>query len=1101
MSFRQLIALSGLIFFGSTVAAGQSTGTLSGFVTDQTGAIVPNASVTAVLVEQQVQRSVQAGADGSYLFTALLPGEYTVAAEARGFQRIVQTGVQVTVNQNARVDISLRVGQTTESVTITAEAPLVDTRSGTLTGLVDDRRVVDLPLNGRNVIALAAILPGVVSVNAPQQLTDARSGPTLNVNGSLENQNLFTFNGGIFVNPSRNTGMNFPPPDAVREFSIQAQNFSAEYGRNAGAQINVVSKSGTNQFHGSAWEFLRNDKFNARNFFASRRPARKQNQFGVAAGGPIRKDKVFVFGSYQGLRDRTEAVSLQSTVPTDAQRAGNYIGSGRTLRNPTDIVSGLPLTDAGGAPCVENNVIRSGCISPVARALLPLIPQSPSGRVAVLSPSPQNGGLYMARADWNAGATHNVYGHVFIDDNARVRPALISGNVPGYLSDELAQRTTMATIHDTFAFRPNLLNEVTLSYLRTASLLAANRTVEPSSLGINMPLFAEVGGPSFDIGSNVNFGGGSGRVDFKSNSWQVRNLTSWITGRHNIRFGGEYLKLNFRQIFLSPPRFTFNGTRSGDEFADFLLGTYFQLSGGFGVRTNDDSQISPSLFVQDEFKVHPRLNLSFGVRWEPYLPWVDRYDRLQSLAGVATRAQSTRFPTAPPGILFPGDPGVPRGIAPNDWNNFAPRFGFAWDVRGDGKTSVRGAYGIFYDAINADSVAQENAPWAGGFQAFNGRIENPFSSVGQTAPPVAPGEFNCRSIPTFPGTSCDLYPLPLAGLYIASNLRTPYIQSWNLTVQRQVTSDLLAEVSYVGKAGIALEGYRNFNPARFVPDPATGAPPSLQNANARTLFLPGILAPNAQILDNSFRSWYNGLQAQARYRFSHGVSFNVAYTFSKAIDYLSSNIFSRLIDNPFNIRDNKGRADFDRTHVFVASWLWSPSVRTGIRPVNAIFGDWTFTGIHQLQTGSPFSIRMGSDVALDASGSRQRAMLRPGAAAIDLDHSSRADMINRYFNTDAFLRPAEVTPGMYGNSGRNILTGPGFSNTNFSAMRDFRLTEQFRLQFRSEFFNLFNQVRLGSSNTTGAFNDPDNTVTSATFGRIRTAGSPREIQFALKLIW
>jgi hypothetical protein len=322
-----------------------------------------------------------------------------------------------------------------------------------------------------------------------------------------------------------------------------------------------------------------------------------------------------------------------------------------------------------------------------------------------------------------------------------------------------------------------------------------------------------------------------------------------------------------------------------------------------------------------------------------------------------------------------------------------------------------------------------------------------------------------------------------------------------MTVQHQLMRDLIVEASYVGKAGIKLEGYRNFNPARFIPDPVTGAAPSLQNVQNRTLYLPGILAPTSIVLDNSFRSWYNGLQLQARRRFSHGLTFNVNYTFSRSIDTLSSNIFSRLLDNPFSVRDNKGLSDFNRTHVVVASWLWAPSVKTGHRPINAVLDGWTLTGIHQWQTGAPFSIRAGADVALDGSGSRQRAALKPGAGPVARDWSNRDDMISKYFNTDAFLLPSQETPGTYGNSGRNILTGPKFVNTNFSVLRDFALVERVKLQFRAEFFNLLNQVNFGSSNTTGGANDPDNTVTSSTFGRLRTAGAAREIQLALKLIW
>jgi hypothetical protein len=1082
------------------VSLAQVTGTVSGFVTDPTGAAVAGAKVVATLVQQQTQRSVEANDEGFYTFNALPPGDYTIAAEKTGFERLVRSGVTLTVNQNLRVDFRLKLGQISQEVTVAEQAPLVDTRSGALSGLVDDRRVVDLPLNGRNVISLAVTVPGIVSVNAPQSLTDARSGPTMNVNGSLETQNMFTFNGGIFVNPSRETGMNYPPPDAIKEFSIQTQDFSAEYGRNAGSQVNVVSKSGTNEFHGSAWEFLRNDALNARNFFSATVPPHKQNQYGVAAGGPIVRNKLFVFGSYQGTQDHGGALSAQITVPSAAQRTGDFTGLGTTLKNPVDPITGQPLTDAGGAPCVQNNIVRSTCISQLAKNLLPLIPQSPSGKLTTFGPQPKNDNMGMIRTDWNVSDKHLISGHALVDNNLLERLNLVSGSIPGYLSGSLTQQTTMGTINDTYTFRPNLLNQFTITFLRTTSLSTTNKQVDPPSIGINAPLYAETGAPNVNVGSLFAFGGGSGRVVFTNNNWQFRDGATWVKGRHNIKFGGEWLHLHFRQIFLSPPTITYNASRTGNEFADFLLGAFYSYTGGFGVRTNDNFQDAPSLFIQDEVKISPRFTLTYGLRWEPYLPWVDRYDRLSSLAGMTTRAQSTRFPDAPPGILFAGDPGVPRGISPNRWKNLAPRLGFAWDVFGDGKTSLRGGYGIFFDSIKADSVSEESAPWAGSYQVFNGNVADPFGSVGQVTPPVAPTSFGCVKTGTYPGVRCPLYPLPLAGLYTGPTLVSPYIQAWNLTVQRQITSTIMVQVGYVGKAAIHLDGWQSANPARFINDPITGAPPSLQNVNNRVVNLPGILAPNTIVLGNSFRSWYNSVQPQVTKRFGHGLAFNASYTFGKSIDTLSTNILNYQLDNPFDLGYQHARSDFDRRHVFVASWVWSPQWKFGNRFENTVLGNWTFTGLHVLQSGSPFTVREGIDVALDGTGSRQHAQLVPGAT-VTRDHSSKADMIAKYFNTAAFVPPSQVAPGTYGSSGRNILDVPGTSNTNFSAMKDFRIRESVALQFRSEFFNLFNHANLGCTNTTGGCTDPDNNATSSTFGRIRTAGPAREIQFALKLIW
>jgi hypothetical protein len=1079
-------------FLLPSVLMAQATGTISGFVTDPAGSAVPAAKVTALQLEQQMQRTVETNEEGFYTFNALPPGDYSVAAEKTGFQRLVRKGDVLTVNQNLRVDLALQLGQVSQEVSVSGHAALVDTQSGTLSALVDDRRVVDLPLSGRNVIGLSATLPGVANVSAPQQLTDARSGPTMNVNGGYINQNLFTFNGGIFVNPSRETALNYPPPDAIQEFSIQTQDFSAEFGRNAGAQVNVVSKSGTNEFHGAAWEFLRNDDLNARNFFAATVPPHKQNQYGGAAGAPIIKNKVFVFGSYQGTQNYGGALSTQLTVPSASQRTGDFTGLGKTLTDPVNPLTGKPLTDAGGAACIQNNIVSPTCFSPLAKNLLPLIPQSATGTASTFGPQPSIDNMFLGRMDWNQSAKNTVSGHVYVDHNLLKRLNLVSGSIPNYMSGFLTEQTTMATVNDTYSFRPNLVNQLTVTFLRDNSLSTTSKNIDPTSLGVNTPLYAEAGSLNVTVGSLFSFGGGSGRVVFTNNNLQFRDAANWVSGRHNIKFGGEWLHLHFRQIFLGPPTFTFNGTRSGNETADFLLGAYYQFSGGFGVTTNDNYQEAPSLFAQDEFKVAPRFTLTYGLRWEPFFPWTDRYDRLASLAGITTRAQSTRFPDAPPGILFAGDPGVPRGLSPNRWRYLAPRIGFAWDVFGDGKTSLRGAYGIFYDSVKADAVSEQTAPWTGTFQVFNGSASDPFGSVGQTAPPINPQTFGCVATSAFPGVTCPRYPLPLGGLYTGSNLTSPYIQEYNLTLQRQITQTIMVQAGYVGKVAQHVDGWQSFNAARFIADPVTGAAPSLQNVNDRVTYLPGILAPNSLVLANNFRGWYNGLQTQIIKRYGSGLSFSASYTFSKAIDYRSNNYLNNSLDDPFNLRYSRGLADYDRRHVFVATWLWSPQWKPSNRFEDFLLGAWTFTAIHTAETGVPITVLEGVDVALDgSSGGKQHAQLVPGAT-VTRSWANEADMIQQYFNTAAFVAPSKVPAGVYGSSPRNFLTAPGIINTDFSVFKDFRIHERYRLQFRAEFFNVFNTTHFAA---------PVATASSSTFGRITSAGSAREPQFALKLIW
>jgi hypothetical protein len=1074
---------------GSPVTLAQVTGSISGYVKDPSGASVPGANVTALMLEQQITRVTQTNSEGFYNFVAMLPGTYEITFDLQGFQKLVRSGVRLTVNENIRVDGALVLGSVETLVNVEGAAPLVDTVSPTLSGLVDDRRVVDLPLNGRNVIALARILPGVLNVRAPQQLSDARGGPEMNVNGGRPNMNLFTFNGGYFNNPSRNTGMNYPPPDAIQEVRILTHNFAPEYGRNPGSQVNVVSKSGTNDFHGSVWEFLRNDSLNARNFFEPRVADLKQNQFGFAAGGPLKKNKLYAFGSYQGLRDRREASTVEALVPSAAERAGDFSASGVSLTNPIDTLTGLPFRDSAGNPCVSNNRLASGCISPAARNLLNFVPQSSSGTVVSLASSPRDGDMWMVRIDWNQSSKHTLYGTYYDDKNTRSNPFAAGGNIPSYISESFEQNTRHFTLNDTYTFNPRLLNQFTGTMLRTTSNQLQTRTVNPSEFGINMPQYVPTGAVSVDVGGNFALGSGF-TTRFLNTNWQFKDSLNWIKGRHNFKFGYEVLHLNFRQIFIGSPGFSFNGARSGDPTADFLLGAFDSLSLNFGIRDTDVITDAHSIFFQDEYKVTPRFTLSYGVRYEPFLPWRDRHDRINT---VVPGRQSQAVPDAPVGVLFPGD--LPRGLAGDDMNNFAPRFGFAWDVSGDGKTSVRGGYGVFFESVNADSLAQENPPFAGFSNIFSGRLENPYGSLGLTAPPAnTTGRFGCTKISAYPGFDCPLFPLPIGGVFTDLSLRTPYIQSFNLSVQRQLTPTLMVETAYAGKIGIKIEALRTYNPARFVNSPVDGSPPSDQNINDRVIFEPGILSPNGFLLGNDFRSWYHSFQGQVTKRFSSGLSVVGSYTLSKSIDSSSTDNLGATVANPFDLRQERGRSDWDRRHAVVASWLWSPPVKFDSGAAQRLLGGWTFTGIHTIQSGGPLTFLIGDDVALDGTFGDQLAFLRSGVTrdTITLDHSDRASMVTRFFDVSAFIPTNQVPRGTYGNAGRGLISGPALNSTDFSIIKDFVFREPYKLQFRSEFFNAFNQVNFTRVGTT---------VNSGAFGRLRAASEGRVIQFALKFLW
>jgi hypothetical protein len=484
--------------------------------------------------------------------------------------------------------------------------------------------------------------------------------------------------------------------------------------------------------------------------------------------------------------------------------------------------------------------------------------------------------------------------------------------------------------------------------------------------------------------------------------------------------------------------------------------------------------------------------LTLGVRYEPFLPWKDRKDRINT---IGPGVQSRVVPDAPPGILFPGD--VPKGLAPADLNNFAPRIGIAWDVFGDGKTSVRAGYGVYYESINADSAAQENPPFAGFANAFRGNISDPFLSTGQTAPPVTlTNKFGCTRTTAYPYYDCPLFPLPVGGLFTSGSLRSPYIQEFNFSLQRQITPSTMVEASYAGKIGIKIEALRTYNPARFINDPVTGDPPSLQNVNNRVIFEPGILSPQGYLLGNDFRSWYHSLQLQVTKRFSNNVSVVGSYTLAKSIDTSSTDNLGGTVANPFDLRQERGRSDWDRRHSFVVSWLYTPALRFSNPWANSILGGWTLTAIQTVQSGLPITFYQGQDVALDGTYGNQHAQLQPGAtvSTIELNHPNRDAMVNRFFNADSFV-PVNLVPlGTYGNSGRGLISGPAYANTDFSILKDFSFREERRLQFRTEMFNVFNQVN---------FSNPNSYVNSGNFGSILSTVTHqgRVIQFALKFIW
>jgi Carboxypeptidase regulatory-like domain len=1070
----------------------QVTGTISGYVTDQRGGVIPGATVTVELGGQQHVRAAQTNAQGFFDLQALPRGQYVVKVEMQGFETQVRQDVTLAAGANVRLDFELSVSTLTEQVVVAARPTMLESRSATQSNLVDDQRVQDLPMNGRNVVALAGMYAGVTSIRANQDTSDGRQGPIMSVNGGNQNHNLFTLNGSVFTHFNQTTGFNPPPPDAVQEIRIQTHNFSAEYGHTAGGQVSIVSRAGTNQFHGTAWEFHRNSSLNARSFFQARKPEQKQNQAGASAGGAIIQNKVFWFGSFQRLWDRREAGSSQTAVPTDAQRGGDFTALATQLRNPVNPITGAPFTDSGGAPCVSNNIIRSGCLSPVSLDLLAqYVPASSTGTVVTLQPAPRDHAVYMVRGDYRVSTKNQLNAHVFADRSDSLSGA---GNLR-YIDQSLFSDVNQFGFNDSHIFSPRLLNDVTFSYLTSKSGGGAVTQITPREQGVNVDLGPDGRGMSYSVSGGLNLTyPGVNLQDYES--WQLKDTMTFNVGKHTLKWGYELIRAAFEFNLALTRSASFSGSRTGNPMADFMIGAFDTSTIEFGIADHSPSTYKHQAFIEDEFKVHPRLTVNYGLRYEPFIPWDQKGGRH---TGFIPGEQSIVFPDAPPGILFPGDPQLPQRLTYGDYDNVAPRLGVVWDVDGDAKTVVRGGYGIFFQQVNGETTHAAEGPWRGTTQLRQGRIEDPFGSLGQVEPPPeSPGRFGCSPISTYPGLRCTLYPVPIRTVYTDAHLKTSYTHHFSLSVQRQVTTNLAAEATYVGKISEDLVGHNYFNAAPFITSPITGQPPTLQNVEERVPISPGIISAQSRVLGNFFAANYHSLQLRIERRFARTFSFSGSYAFSKNLTNQPENTQGLIssIPNPFDLESLWGPSFLDRRHVVAASWVWTPQTDLTNRFANALLNGWTLTGFHRIQSGAPLVFTMGTDVAqngiLQPNG--QYALLAPGMTADDVrrDHADRNDQITQYFNTAAFVPVSSVPRGIYGNAGRGLLYGPGDVNTDLAVMRFVNVGQGIRVQLRGEIFNAFNQVN---------FNNPNTVVSSSTFGRITGSQSGRVIQLAAKVIW
>ena len=1075
---RQLCSIAGVIALLSiplslpnAYAQGAPTGVITGVVKDEAGAVVAGARIIAVNPGTSASFQAVASDTGSYILRALPAGSYTVTAEKEGFKKSLQNGVVVRVNEEVRLDVTLAVGAVSEVQTIVSQATTVDTISSTLKNVIDQRRINELPLNGRNPTSLMLLVAGVQS----DQTTSLTSGATypgvapVSSNGARGNTTNYVLDGGSNNDHYSNAPNPTPNPDALQEYSVQTNNFSAEYGRNLGAVVNAVTKSGTNQFHGSAFEYLRHHAVNASNFFTpGRSDGLKRNQFGATFGGPIwlpkklfgpasynGRDRSFFFFSYQGTRLRQAPADSTAIVPTEAQRQGKFSSP---LKNPFD--NGRPFT---------NNQIPVGLFNPIAKKIIderiPL-PTEASGLLRFSVPIKLNDDQYLARVDHKISDNNHIYGRFWVSQ-ASQPPFLDPKN---YLAQSFGRvwRNTVVSVNDTHTFSPRFINNTVFTFNRTNN---NNFQIYPPSLTSLGANYYNDNFPQYHLTVSGFFQINTGDTNtFLRNEYQIADTARWSVGRHELSFGGDYsygqgdIVNNFRANaqfgWASSAPFT------GNALADFFLGKFATFVQGIGEYKNTRFHY-PGLFVQDNLRVNQKLTLNVGLRWDPFSPYTDVNGHL---GGFRPGKQSRVYVNAPLGMLYPGDEGFPDGGYDTTWLNFGPRFGFAYDLFGNGKTSLRGGYGIFYDRPNTISTnsAADQGPF-GTLLSFTGDSVNSFSD------PYA-GRNNPFPLSSNPKSDAP-FPLPHTAFSYDPDFRNAYLQAWNLSVEREIFPSALLRVAYAGSKGTRLAILRELNAAVYAPGATTST------TNQRRPLAPTYA--NITNVEATGNSIYHSMQATFDKRFSRGISVLTSYTWSRSIDDSSDNKQTGVSrTNPYDQRFDRGPSNFDHTHSFSASWLWELPVRFHQRAVNTLIGGWNLTGILSIQSGIPFTVSSGVDNARTGAGGQRPDQLKDWHLP---DDRSRGEKVLQWFDTSAFALNAL---GTYGAVGRNSLRGPGSTTLNLGLHKDFPIRESFKFQFRFEAFNALNNVNLGL---------PNSNRSNGAFGRITTAGDPRILQFALRV--
>lgn len=1144
MRLRNLACLGIVVAAALGAVAQQITGNIHGTITDPTGAVVDSAVVTAKQVETGLSRSATTDHSGNYLLVELPVGHYRLEVTAKGFRRYLQEGISLDVNETATIPIHLQLGSETQQVEVNANASMVESTVTSLGQTVMEREILDLPLDGRNFSQLGTLQPGVVPLTPGlvEAGGPARENQAYAVDGQRPESNNFMIDGADNASTVDGGFVLKPPIDAIAEFKILSHNANAEFGRNTGSTTNIVTRGGSNSFHGALWEFLRNDAMDASDYFTQSVQPLKQNQFGGTFGGPIIKDKTFFFGYYEGFRNR-QGESVPATVPSVAETQGNFAQLCTSISGDSFASSGAnagscvnaqgnpdpngQLTLFGGAVPFNNIPTCPFCppIDPTAALAVSLFPAVPSGNEFIATETKiETNNQFGIRLDHYLTTADTLNFRYMYSSGPTTDPlSPVGANVPGFPVGEY-DRAQNFVAQETHVFSNSIIGLARFSYLRNTFLLDEHLNhTSPASLGFTyaptLPLAA--GPPFIQIGGYASAGDPiTGPRNTYQNTFGVSGSLSWVRGHHEIKFGGGYGRnqINGLQGIASNGFFVFEPIPSfeqfiyNDGFANFLGGfpvVFLQGGGDFNREIRDRSV---NAYAQDTYKVNSRLTLNYGLRYDIPFPATENKNRVNLFV---PGAQSTVIPNAPPGLLYPGDAGVPRGLISTETTAFAPRFGVAWDPTGSAKTLISAAYGMFYEPFN---------------NGEGGPLQDPIS-----APPYLKTQqlslgpqFNSFSNPyTTPDPFSQPFPVPMTLLVDSRNLRLPYAQDWNLNVQRSFGEAWLLQVGYVGTTGVRLPRFIEGNPTVFVPgvitnDPADGCTTQTpcpisneNNVNQRRLYSGCTLTSPPSVACNYgsigeiasiASSSYNALEASLRKRFSHGLSFLASYTFSHSIDDVSSfNITGSasqpvagendLAQNPFDLAAERGRSMFDSRHRLVLSYQWN--IPFWSRPTNwyqHVLGNWQLNGILTAMTGGPFTVFDSNDNSLQGTAPEITGFSanRPNLVG-NPNNGPRTPQ--EWFNVKAFQQLQPDPTGqvqVFGDEGRNVVAGPGYFNWDFSAFKNIRITESKEVQFRGELFNILNHTN---------FRLPVSDISSPNFGQIQQDVGPRVIQVALKFLF